>query len=78
MGYTYDTSNMDWVTFERLFHKTYFNVNHCRPFSNKFEHLAQRSMTVTVYYNRLMELSQYSQVDGDDVTYLIVKFKAQL
>ena len=52
IGYTYDTRTMTWEVFERLFIENYFNADHQR--------LEQGSMTVTNYYNRFIELAQYS------------------
>ena len=51
---------MDYETFERLFREAYFNSYHRRATTDEFEDLYQGDMTVTEYYNRLMELAQYS------------------
>lgn len=40
-GYNYDMRNMDWAIFERLFHETFFNVNHCRALEKEFKALNQ-------------------------------------
>ena len=59
LGYTYDTQDMDWGTFENLFREAYFNPHHRRSIADEFESLHQGDLTVTEYYNRFIELSQY-------------------
>ena len=67
IGYTYDTRTMTWEVFERLFTDNYFNADHRQALANEFERFEQDSLMVTDYYNRFMELAQYTLSKATDM-----------
>ena len=78
LSYTYDTQGMTWETFENLFREAYFKPHHRWAIADEFKALHQGDMTVTEYYNRFMELSQYCLTGNADSSTLISKFMSRL
>ena len=58
--------------------ENYFNADHRQSITDEFEFLYQGSMTVTDFYNRLMELAQYARARAGDTPALIAKFRKWL